>query len=72
MCILGELPELGKWKEAIFKLKRTDDDYWVPEKPLVTNRYFFCYKYAVLQPDGQDFFYEVGIDRIVDAEILPE
>lgn len=72
MCVLGEIPELGKWKEAVFKLRRTDDDYWVTEKPLVTNRYFFCYKYAVLQPDGRDFFYEIGIDRIVDAEILPE
>jgi hypothetical protein len=72
LCVLGELPELGKWKEAIFKMKRESDDYWVPEKPLVTNRYFFCYKYAVLQADGSDFFYEIGIDRIVDAEILPE
>ena len=72
MCVLGELPELGKWKKAIFKMKWTDDDYWVPERPLVTNRYFFNYKYAVLQSDGTTFLYEIGIDRIVDAEILPE
>ena len=72
MCILGEIPELGKWKEACFRMKQVEDNYWVPEKPLVTNRYFFCYKYAVLQADGSDFFYEIGIDRIVDAEILPE
>ncbi len=43
---------------------------WELEKPVITNQYYFTYKFAVCDSNGNFEYYEKGIDRIADMEIL--
>ena len=70
--ILGGIPELGMWdKTKIYcRMKWTEGDFWVTEKPIITNKYFFQMKYAIMDNGSEQWVaYETGIDRLVDAEI---
>lgn len=40
------------------------------DKPIITNQFFFTYKFAIMSQDGKHEQYERGIDRIADLEIL--
>lgn len=53
-------------------MKRTAGDIWVMEKPVVTNQFFFTYKFALFDSNRKFLHYEKGIDRIADMELLDE
>jgi hypothetical protein len=40
------------------------------EKPVITNKFFFTYKFAIMDSNGNHQEYEKGVDRIADMEIL--
>ena len=42
------------------------------DKDVVTNKFFFVYKFALYDEDNQFVQYERGVDRICDLEILPD
>jgi hypothetical protein len=53
-------------------MKKTQGNIWINELPIVTNKYYFTYKYAILSSDGKTVgSWERGIDRIADLELLP-
>ena len=62
------------WNKEVPKawMKRMDDDIWELEKPLVTNQFFFTYKFAIFDKDRNFLYFEKGIDRICDAELKDE
>jgi hypothetical protein len=37
ICVMGEIPELGMWNDKKCWMKQTHGDFWVTEKPIVTN-----------------------------------
>ena len=41
ICVMGSLPELGKWKEIKYHLVCKNGDYWESKTPLVTQSYYF-------------------------------
>jgi hypothetical protein len=49
---------------------------WVSEEPFICEKYFFTYKYVIIDKhykSNKNFIdYERGVDRICDAEILKE
>jgi hypothetical protein len=53
-------------------MKRGEGDKWVLEKPLVTNQFYFTYKFALFDANRKFLNYEKGIDRICDAEVMEE
>ena len=53
-------------------MKRLDGNKWVLEKPLVTNQFYFTYKFALFDSERKFMYYERGIDRICDAELKDE
>lgn len=73
LCVLGSLPELGKWKEYKHHLQWTEGDVWESITPLMTHSYYYQYKYAVLEENGTKLInWEKGIDRLADMEIMPD
>ena len=72
VCIMGEIPELGCWKEMKCWMRQTDGDFWITEKPIITNKYFFRMKFCVVASDRRTVLHwEKGIDRVNDLELLP-
>jgi|TARA_B110000285_G_C14900989_1_gene503243 hypothetical protein len=41
------------------------------DKDIVTNKFFFVYKFALYDEDNKFIQYERGVDRICDLELLP-
>lgn len=73
MCVLGSIQELGKWKEYKHAMKWTEGDVWVSKEPLITNSFFFSYKYSWFEKEGYQLVgWERGVDRIADLEIMPD
>jgi hypothetical protein len=74
VCLFGKIPELSMWKKDNPQawMKRGEDDVWVLEKPLVTNQFFFTYKFALFDGNRNFLYFERGIDRICDAELRDE
>jgi hypothetical protein len=73
ICVLGSIPELGKWKEFKYHLQWTEGDVWESITPLVTHSFYFQYKYALLEEKGTKLInWEKGIDRLADMEIMPD
>lgn len=73
LCVLGSLPELGKWTEFKHHLQWTDGHIWESVTPLITHSYYFQYKYALLDKNGTELInWEKGIDRLADMEIMPD
>ena len=59
----------------MFDLKKADGDTWISVRPLVTNKYFFSYKYVILEvnQNNKKFVdWERGVDRIADCEIMKD
>ena len=72
LCVLGSIPELGKWVESKCHLKWTEGNYWVLDEPLVISNVtqaYFSYKYVLMQ-NGKMKQWECGIDRIADLRLL--
>ena len=59
------------WKDFSTRCKK-DGDLWYTDKPILTKKRYFCYKYVILNPDGSLSSWERGVDRIADLEILEE
>lgn len=74
ICCIGRIPELSMWDKTkpIAWMKRGEGDKWVLEKPLVTNQFYFTYKFALFDAQRKFLHYEKGIDRICDAEVMEE
>ena len=73
ICVLGSIPELGKWKEYKHHLKWTEGNIWESVSPLTTHSFFFQYKYALLDKNATELInWEKGIDRLADLEIMPD
>lgn len=73
ICVLGSIPELGKWKEYKHHLKWTDGHIWESIVPLSTHSFYFQYKYALLDKNGTELInWEKGVDRLADLEIMPD
>ena len=54
-------------------MKWTEGDVWVSKQPLITNNFFFTYKYSWFEKEGHQLVgWERGIDRIADLEIMPD
>lgn len=77
--VLGSIPELDNWKQqAPFShvLKWRPGDIWESEKPLITNKYFFHYKFCLIKTPNNEkhhvVAWERGVDRVVDLEIMPD
>ena len=49
----------------------TDGHVWVLDKPILTNKNYFQYKYVLLD-HGKIVKWESGIDRIADLDLLPD
>lgn len=74
IIVLGNIPELDQWrKTGPFKheLRWTEGDIWVSKEPLVTTKYFFHFKYAIVE-NNYVVGWERGVDRVADLEILPD
>lgn len=78
MGILGNIEELGFWKKdhVNYFLKEIEKGVWASEEPFICEMYFFTYKYVIIDKNYKSnkilIDYERGVDRICDAEILPE
>ena len=78
LAVMGDIIELGSWKEVKVILKWTEGHIWVTEKPLRLRHKFFRYKYVVVKTktarsDGEeecDKIWEKGHNRICDLRIL--
>ena len=68
LCIIGNIPELGNWKEYKANMKWTEGHVWVLED-LSINVQYFQYKYVVLS-NGKPCRWEQGINRIGDMLLL--
>ena len=72
LVLFGNIPELGNWTEPKIYMRRTRENMWVMENQLVTQQYYFCCKFAIINKYNlQEKTWERGVDRIIDMEILP-
>ena len=73
LCLMGELPELGAWTQTLCWMKWNPGDIWTMEKPLVTNKFYFKFKFALCEPNrGPIYTWERGVDRLCDMEIIAD
>ena len=70
LAVSGSLDELGCWKSFHHTLKWSENNIWVSEEPLITNKAHFSYKYIMLGPNKNILNWEQGINRIADMEKL--
>ena len=71
LCVIGEIEELGSWKNFVGKMKWTEGHIWVLEDLMIKSKSFFSYKY-VLMKNEQPEIWEKGQNRIADLRILPD
>lgn len=71
LCVVGSIPQLGKWKEYSYDLAWTPGHVWVSKKPIVVSVPLFQYKY-VLMKDGQVERWERGVNRVADLRMLAQ
>jgi hypothetical protein len=75
LCIFGNIPEFSNWKKneprCFLKQEGANRNRWMLEKPVVTNQFYFIYKFAIMDQDGNFEQFEEGVDRLADLEILP-
>jgi|TARA_B110000285_G_scaffold195769_1_gene226275 hypothetical protein len=74
LCLFGKIPEMSNWDKSkphcFMKPVPGEKNEWMLEKPIITNQFYFTYKYAICDGNGNHQNYERGIDRIADLEIL--
>jgi alpha/beta superfamily hydrolase len=64
--MVGNIPQLGNWKEFKATMKWTQGHFWVIENlQIPKSTQFFEYKYVVLR-DGVAERWEEGFNRIAD------
>ena len=68
VAIVGNIEELGNWKQFKANMKWTDGHVWVLENVPISVPYF-QYKYVIMR-DGQPEKWEQGINRIGDLMLL--
>lgn len=75
LYVMGSIAEISEWDKTIpkvqMKQKFQGSDVWQMDKDIVTNKFFFVYKFALYDEDNQFIQYERGVDRICDLELLP-
>lgn len=71
IAVVGNLEELGKWKEYKCHLIWTEGHIWRSAKPIVVRESYFEYKYVLLE-DEKVVAWEEGVNRIADLDALPE
>jgi hypothetical protein len=52
LWVLGDIEEMGRWKEHKCRMTWTTDHVWEIKDVTITSRSFFNYKY-VLEKDGK-------------------
>lgn len=71
LCVVGDIEELGQWKQFTCQMKWTEGHVWVLENLLVKSKPFFNYKYVLLK-DDKPHIWERGENRIADLRVLPD
>lgn len=71
IAVVGNLGELGKWKEYKCHLIWTEGHIWRSAQPIVVRESYFEYKYVLLEND-KVVAWEEGVNRIADLDALPE
>lgn len=71
LCVVGEIEELGSWKNFDAKMKWTEGHIWVLENLFVKSKQFFMYKYVLMKND-KPLMWERGENRIADLRQLPD
>lgn len=69
LAVIGDIEELGSWKQVKVVLKWTEGHIWATEEPLKLKHKFFRYKYVVVNSKGAKTW-EKGRNRICDLRIL--
>jgi len=59
LCVVGDIEELGSWKNFVGKMRWTSGHMWVLEDLAVNSKPFFSYKY-VLMKDERPLTWERG------------
>ena len=76
LAVMGDIVELGSWKEVKVILKWTEGHIWTTEKPLQLRHKFFRYKYVVVRASesgnssSSKQVWEKGQNRICDLRVL--
>ena len=71
IAVVGNLEELGVWKEYKCHLEWTDGHIWRSVEPIIVRESYFEYKYVMLEED-KVIAWEEGVNRIADLDALPE
>lgn len=71
IAVVGNLEELGKWKDYNIHLIWTEGHIWRSLQPIIVRESYFEYKYVLLQ-DNEVVAWEQGVNRIADLDSLPE
>ena len=71
IAVVGNLEELGEWKEYKCHLVWTEGHIWRSVQPIVVRESYFEYKYVLLEND-KVVSWEEGVNRIADLDALPE
>lgn len=69
MSIIGDIEELGNWKNFKCEMTWTDGHVWVLRDLPIRSKSIFNYKY-VLMKDGKPEVWEQGQNRIADLRLL--
>ena len=48
ICVVGSIPELGGWEDLKAHMTWTDGHVWVLNRPVITARPYFSYKYVLV------------------------
>jgi hypothetical protein len=71
LCVVGNIEELGNWKNFNCKMSWTEGHVWVLKDLPVTSKAFFTYKYVLMTGDKPSTW-ETGQNRLADLRRLPE
>jgi len=69
MSIIGDIEELGNWKNFKCQMTWTEGHVWVLRDLPIKEKSIFNYKY-VLMKDGKPQTWEKGENRIADLRLL--
>ena len=69
--VAGDLPALGLWQDfSLMPMIRQNGNQYISAKPFVTDRFYFQYKYVIVNKNKELIRYEHGVNRIADLECL--
>ena len=70
LCVTGDIPELGSWKNFKCRLQWTDGHIWTTPKPIKTKNRIIQYKYLVWHQQDEPKEWEHGQNRLADLNLL--